>query len=142
VTLPYKVNMLIYLSKAPESFLHKLIKESSSLSVNERALLLENSDFLEEAYRNIAMQGDSAVPEHVEEEVDYHYICFFSSSESNHVYELDGDRLGPVDRGTIIAQDEDMLGQGMLAYIRAFMRRYQHENIGFNLIALVVSDDT
>lgn len=133
--------MLIYLSIAPESFLHKLVKESSSLSANERALLLENSDFLEEAYRNIAIQGDSAVPEDAEEEVDYHYICFVSSSENNHVYELDGDRQGPVDRGTVIARDEDMLGQGMLAHIRTFIRRYQHENIGFNLMALVVSDD-
>jgi ubiquitin carboxyl-terminal hydrolase L3 len=119
--------------------LHKLIKESSSLSASERALLLESSELLEDAYRNVAMQGDSEVPEDAEEEVDYHYICFVCSSENNHVYELDGDRIGPIDRGVLVNEYEDMLGQGMLAHIRTFMRRYEHENTNFNLMALVTT---
>lgn len=121
--------------------MHKLIKESPTLSENGRALVLENSEFLEDAYRNIAMQGDSEVPEDAKEEVDYHYICFVCSSENNHVYELDGDRIGPVDRGVLNDKDEDMLGQGMLAHIRTFMRRYEHENTSFNLMALVTTGE-
>lgn len=29
-----------------------------------------------------------------------------------------------------------MMGEGMLAHIRAFMRRYEHENMSFNPMAL------
>jgi ubiquitin carboxyl-terminal hydrolase L3 len=75
------------------------------------------------------------VPDDPEEEVDYHYICFASGS-NGHVYELDGDRNGPVDRGILLGDSEDMMGEGMLAYVRAFMRRYEHENMSFNLMAL------
>ena len=121
--------------------MHKLIKESPSLSASERALLLESSELLEDAYRNVAMQGDSEVPEDAEEEVDYHYICFVCSSENNHVYELDGDRIGPIDRGVLVDEYGDMLGQGMLAHIRTFMKRYEHENTNFNLMALVTTGE-
>jgi len=104
--------------------------------------MLENSEFLEDAYRTVAMQGDSAVPDNPEDEVDFHYICFVRSIENQHVYELDGDRSGPVDIGLIMGEDEDMLGPGMLAHVKEFMRRYEHENIIFNLMALVTAADT
>lgn len=75
------------------------------------------------------------MPNNPEEEVDYHYICFTSAS-NGHVYELDGDRNGPVDRGVLLGDGEDMMGEGLLAHVRAFMRRYEHENMSFNLMAL------
>lgn len=81
------------------------------------------------------MEGDSAVPDDPEEEVDYHYICFTSGS-NGHIYELDGDRNGPVDRAVLLENGEDMIGGRMLEHIRAFMRIYEHENMRFNLMAL------
>lgn len=30
-----------------------------------------------------------------------------------------------------------MLGEGMLAHIKTFMKRYEHENMSFNLMSLV-----
>jgi hypothetical protein len=63
--------------------LDKLIKESGQLSTTDRAAILEHSDFLESAYRNVAMEGDSAVPDDSEEEVDYHYICFTLGSNGH-----------------------------------------------------------
>lgn len=87
------------------------------------------------------MQGDSSVPENPKNEVDFRYICFVKSNDNKHVYELDGDRDGPVDRGIIIADGEDMLGKGMLGHIKAFIGRYQHKNISCNLIALVSEVD-
>lgn len=51
--------------------------------------------------------------------------------------DLDEDRIKPVNRGRILLKREDMLGPRMLAYVRAFMNRYEHENTRFNLMALV-----
>jgi ubiquitin carboxyl-terminal hydrolase L3 len=75
------------------------------------------------------------VPDDPEEEVDYHHICFASGS-NGHVYELDGDRNGPVDRDVLLGDGGDMMGEDMLAHIRAFTRRYEHENMSFNLMVL------
>jgi ubiquitin carboxyl-terminal hydrolase L3 len=134
-------SLLICWPPEPGSFLHTLITTSPTLSTSDRALMLENSESLETAYRTVAIQGDSEVPEDAEAEVDYHYICFARSSENNHVFQLDGDRSGPIDRGVLVSQDEDMLGEGMLDHIRAFMKRYEHENMSFNLMALVTADE-
>src|SRR4051812_9912095 len=109
--------------------------------MNDRTRIIEESRPLEIAYRTVATQGDSEVPQDAEASVDYHYICFARSSETNHVYELDGDRIGPIDRGILIPENEDMLGEGVLEYIRTnFFQRYQHENSSFNLMALVTAD--
>jgi ubiquitin carboxyl-terminal hydrolase L3 len=121
--------------------LHKLVEESPSLPASEQTLLLEDSEFLEGAYRSVAIQGDSAVPEDAEAEVDYHYICFVCSDENHHVYQLDGDRIGPIDRGVLFPEGEDLLGEGMRLYLRSFTKRYEEENMSFNLMALVASGE-
>ena len=36
-----------------------------------------------------------------EDEVDFHYVCFVKSSKTGHLYELGGDRKGPVDHGIL-----------------------------------------
>ncbi|KAL9039953.1 MAG: hypothetical protein Q9214_004671 [Letrouitia sp. 1 TL-2023] len=117
----------------PGSTLADLLDASVPLSPSERANLLENSETLESAYRKVALQGDSAVPENAEDEVDYHYVSFVKSSTNGHIYELDGDRKGPIDHGHTAG---DLLDEDGLKIVRRFIHREQGANLNFSLLAL------
>jgi ubiquitin carboxyl-terminal hydrolase L3 len=122
----------------PDSILAKLYRTCLDLQPEEAALVLENSPELEAAYKGVAVQGDSAVPENAEDEVDFHYICFVKSPKNRHLYLLDGDRKGPVDKGKVLEDGEDILGEGALAIVRGFLQREGGDG-GFGLLALVES---
>lgn len=83
------------------------------------------------------MQGDSTVPDNAEDEVDFHYVCFVKSHKNGHLYQMDGDRKGPIDRGSLLAPEEDVLAEGGLSVIREFIRREKGGNPQFSLLALV-----
>lgn len=86
-------------------------------------------------YRSVALQGDSKVPTSAETEVDFHYVCLVKSQEDGHLYEMDGDRKGPVDRG-IVGPGQDVLGEGALATVRQFIEREDGGNANFSLLVL------
>ena len=85
------------------------------------------------------MLGDSKVPENTEEDVNFHFVCFVRSPKSSHMYELDGDRKGPVDRGPFLRPDEGMLAEGGLNIVRKFIRRENNVDFNFSLMALVLA---
>ncbi|KAH8747947.1 hypothetical protein F5883DRAFT_583209 [Diaporthe sp. PMI_573] len=118
------------------SFFAKLVDQCSSLLPHQRSSYLENSVELERVYRQVAVQGNSKVPESAEDEVDYHFVCFVQSHRSGHLYELDGDRKGPIDRGLVLEPEEDMLASGGLSVVREYIEREQG-NCTFGLMALV-----
>ncbi len=101
----------------------------------DRAQLLENDAELESAYSMVALQGDSEVPENPEVEVDFHYVCFVKSHNDGHLYEMDGDRKGPVDRG-LLGSDQDVLDERSLDLIREFIQREDGGNTNFSLLVL------
>lgn len=119
----------------PESPLAKLLTVCSPLSPAERALTIENDKDLETAYNAVATQGDSDVPASAEDEVDFHYVCFVKSHKTGHLYEMDGDRKGPVDRG-MLGPMEDVLGERALSIIRGFIARERGGNPNFSLLVL------
>jgi ubiquitin carboxyl-terminal hydrolase L3 len=82
------------------------------------------------------MIGNTSVPEDAEEEVDYHYVCFIKD-KNGRIIELDGDRKGPINRGALPNQDDDMLSEASTEVVRRYIEREQDQNIGFNLMALV-----
>lgn len=82
------------------------------------------------------MQGTSRVPDNAEDEVDFHYVCFAKSQSNGRLYELDGDRRGPVDRGLVLGPEEDVLAPGGLNVIREYME-HERGNMNFSLMALV-----
>lgn len=95
---------------------------------------MENSQQLEDIYADVAKQGTSHAPS-AEEEVDLHYVCFVKS-RNGHLYELDGDRKGPIDRGQVLGPEDDVLADGGLNVIREYIRHGQGD-IRFELMALV-----
>ncbi|KAF2455014.1 hypothetical protein BDY21DRAFT_387166 [Lineolata rhizophorae] len=117
------------------SFLATLLE--TCLTPRERALALESSGELESAYATAAKQGDSAVPANAEDEVDFHFVCFAKSSKNSHMYELDGDRKGPVDKGALLGSNDDIFTEGVLGIVREYIQREGGESSNFSLMALV-----
>lgn len=110
----------------------KLLTSCIPLGPKDRAKAIENSEEIESAYRTVALQGDSDVPENAEDEVDFHYVCFVKSFKSGHLYEMDGDRKGPVDHG-VLRSGKDIRNDGGLKIIEKFIRREEGTNINFQL---------
>ncbi|KAK0386896.1 hypothetical protein NLU13_5209 [Sarocladium strictum] len=124
----------------PGSWLANLLATSRYMSPMERASLVEDSAQLEVAYAEVAVQGESCQPERAEDDVDFHYICLVRSPKNGHLYELDGDRKGPIDRGDVLLPEEDLLGQGALQVVREYFENGE-DGIGFSLMALVAKED-
>ncbi|KAF2143737.1 uncharacterized protein K452DRAFT_224874 [Aplosporella prunicola CBS 121167] len=126
----------------PNSNLSKLISDAIPLKPVERAELLYESQALESAHQSAATGGDTSAPE-ADVSVDLHFVCFIKS-EDNHLWEMDGRRKGPLDRGVLTA-DEDVLSEKALDLgVRSFLKREQEAGGGdlrFSLIALSPSLD-
>lgn len=84
----------------------------------------------------MALQGSSRAPDNPEDEVDYHYVCLVRSHRSGRLYELDGDRTGPIDRGYRLGPEDDVLAPGGLSIVREYIKQDQG-NPNFGLLALV-----
>ena len=76
------------------------------------------------------------MPENADDEVGFHYVCFVKTSKPGHLYELDGDRKGPVDHG-ILKAGEDVLSGRALSIIENFISREKGQSVNFSLLALV-----
>jgi ubiquitin carboxyl-terminal hydrolase L3 len=108
------------------------------LSPTDRAKVLEESIQLEEAYAAVALKGDSAVPESAEAEVEFHYICYVKGKDDGRVWELDGDRKGPIDTGVVLPREGEgnVCCEEVLRLVRAYVDD-SGEKLGFGLMALV-----
>ncbi|KAH7312665.1 ubiquitin carboxyl-terminal hydrolase [Stachybotrys elegans] len=122
---------------APTSVMSDLLARCAPLNPSDRALIIEDSQELETSYKETALQGDSDVPEDPEAEVDFHYICFVKSHVDGHLYQLDGDRKGPIDCGKIEEAD-DLLSPQALDVVRGFIASIGR-SVGFSLLALCPS---
>ncbi|ORY09685.1 hypothetical protein BCR34DRAFT_625629 [Clohesyomyces aquaticus] len=126
----------------PDSSLSKLLKDAIPLKPKERAELLYESDDLESAHQSAAVGGDTAAPS-ADDKVDLHYVCFVKS-DKNRLWEMDGRRKGPLDRGELGA-DEDVLSEKALSLgVKSFLKREEEAGGGelrFSLIVLAPSLD-
>jgi len=127
----------------PDSDLDHLIARATPLQPKERALLVENSAEVEKHYSTAAVTGDTAAP-NAEDNVDLHYVCFVKSEKDGHLWEMDGRRKGPLDRGDL-QPDEDVLSPRALDLgVRAFLKREEAAGGGelrFSLITLAEALD-
>jgi ubiquitin carboxyl-terminal hydrolase L3 len=125
----------IYLSLLePGSLLTKLLDECRTLQPQDCALVLENSAELESIYNTAAIEGDSSVPTDAQEDVDFHFVCFVKN-ENSRIYELDGDRKGPVDKGLMLNPEDDMLSGTSIGVVKECIARERGTNFGFSLMA-------
>lgn len=119
-----------------------MVKDAIPLAPKERADLLYDSQALEKAHSSAASQGQSTAPG-AEDDIDLHYVCFVKD-EKNNLWEMDGRRKGPLNRGTLQA-DEDVLSEKALDLgVRRFLKREAEAGGGelrFSLITLAPSLD-
>ncbi|KAI5201663.1 cysteine proteinase [Aureobasidium subglaciale] len=125
-----------------DSDLATLLQDAIHLKPAQRADLLYESQALESAHQAAATGGDTTAPA-AEDNVDLHYVCFVKSA-NNHLWEMDGRRKGPLDRG-LLAVDDDVLSDKALDMgVRSFLKREAEAGGGdlrFSLIALSQSLD-
>lgn len=123
------------------SELDQFVKSAVPLAPRERATLIEESEALERAHQAAAQGGETAAPA-AEDDVDLHYVCFVKSEQSGKLWEMDGRRKGPIERGTL-EQGEDVLSEKALDLgVRAFLKREEEAGGGdlrFSLITLAES---
>ena len=132
-----EVTHLIVLDLAPSTPLSNLITEATPLPPPDRAKLLERSPDLASAHASAAAEGNTAAPS-ADDRVDLHFVAFIKTAENN-LWELDGRRKGPLNRGKIPA-DEDVLGETAVALgPKKFLEREKETPGGelrFSILAL------
>ncbi|KAL9137998.1 MAG: hypothetical protein Q9175_000777 [Cornicularia normoerica] len=127
---------------APSTTLSHLITDALPLDPISRSKLLETSDRLATAHASAAAEGDTTAPA-ADERVDLHYVAFVKSAK-NSLWELDGGRKGPLNRGKL-EDGEDVLGEKALELgPKRFLKREEEAGGGelrFSLLALGPSLD-
>jgi len=124
------------------SDLEKLVRDATSLGPIERADLLYNSQALETAHQSAASRGQSNAPG-AEDDVDLHYVCFVKDGQ-NHLWEMDGRRKGPLDRGVLEAGEDVLSEKALDLGVRRFLKREEEVGGGelrFSLISLAPALD-
>lgn len=125
------------------SDLERLIKDSVPLKPAQRADLLYESQALETAHQAAAAGGETAAPD-AADDVDLHYVCFVKSETTHHLWEMDGRRKGPLDRGQLAEEDDVLSEKALDLGVRSFLKREGEAGGGelrFGLIVLSESLD-
>ncbi len=97
----------------PGSTLDEIRKAAVPLQMAERAQMLYDSQAFEDAHQSVAPMGDSAC-QGIDEVVrlGQHFVAFVKGDDG-HLWELEGGRKGPLDRGALV-EDEDLLSPRVL----------------------------
>jgi len=127
-----------------KSELHRLLSEAIPLKTTERAKLLEDSDVLEAAHHAAAVSGDTAAPDlGAAERLGNHFIAFVKGKDG-HLWELEGSRKGPLDRG-ILGESEDVLSEKALELgIKRYVKLEEEaggKELRFSCLALAPKQD-
>lgn len=124
------------------SDLEKLLREALPLDPVKRADLLYQSSSLEAAHATAAAGGDSTAPD-ANAAIDLHFVAFIKDKQNN-LWELDGRRKGPLNRGRLGAEEDVLSEQGQELGVKAFLRREEEAGGGelrFSVIMLGPSMD-
>lgn len=126
------------------SFIHQqteldhLLKNILPLHPIARANTLCDREALDFANEKAAKEGSSAVVP-ANTPMDLHFVCFVKSQLHN-LWELDGRRKGPINRGLLGKNDDPLSEQALDLGVRKFLQREQDFGVSefrFSLIALV-----
>ena len=122
---------------APSTPLANLITDATPLPPTDRAKLLETSSDLAAAHASAASEGNTVAPS-ADDKVDLHFVAFIKSPQNN-LWELDGSRKGPLNRGEL-PEGEDLLGERAIELgPKQFLKREENTVGGemrFSILAL------
>ena len=112
----------------PGSDLDELLKEAIPLKPVDRADLLYRSEALESAHAQAASKGDTIAPE-ADADVDLHFVAFVKDAKGD-LWELDGRRKGPLNRGSLGPDDDVLSEKGQELGVQAFLKREEEAGGG------------
>lgn len=124
----------------PGSTIDQIRKDALPKTIRERAKVLEESDAFEKAHQEAAALGDTAKPGGPDKGHAGHFVAFVKGKDG-HLYELEGDRKGPLDRG-LLKDDEDVLSPAAVEMGLGGLMKIEAEKGGdlrFSAIALAES---
>ncbi|KAF2999477.1 hypothetical protein E8E13_008469 [Curvularia kusanoi] len=122
----------------PGSTLAKIRDEALPKAMEERARVLEDSDAFEEAHADAVILGDTPAPTTSSEDNSGQHFVSFVKAKDGHLWELEGGRKGPLDRG-LLKDDEDVLSPAAVEMGLGKLMRIEAEKGGdlrFSAIAL------
>lgn len=100
------------------------------------------SDEMRRVYHSSAMQGSSDVPTSAEAEVQHHYVCFVGSEVDLCLYELDGDREGPVNTGLQVGRNQCLLSNtDVINFLKDYCES-KSSSLAFSVMAMTLNDAT
>ncbi|CCL99672.1 uncharacterized protein FIBRA_01693 [Fibroporia radiculosa] len=124
---------------APDSPLALFIDECRDKTPEERAKILETTSLFANIHADVASSGQTAAPR-AEVNTDLHFTCFVQApnpprsdvvtTQPLRLLELDGRRIGPIDRGESTNLLEDVAKYVKLNYLS------QTASVQFSMIAL------
>ncbi|KAF3764838.1 hypothetical protein M406DRAFT_70650 [Cryphonectria parasitica EP155] len=91
----------------PGSDLEKIRRDAIPLTMADRAKMLYDSQPFEAAHAAVANLGDTIPGAPVEGHTGHHFVSFVKGTDG-HLWELEGSRKNPIDRG-VLEDDEDVL---------------------------------
>ncbi|PTB36401.1 hypothetical protein M441DRAFT_151148 [Trichoderma asperellum CBS 433.97] len=115
------------------STLDDIVKRSTPLHPAERAIVIEQTPALAEAHKAAATEGDTPAPD-AQDDVDLHYVCFVKGKDGN-LWELDGRRKGPINRGPLNNEEDVLSDKGLNLGVLKFLER-EGGDLRFSAVAL------
>lgn len=125
----------------PGSTLDQIRKDALPKTMWERAKVLEDSAAFEKAHQEAALLGDTKTPTKREDEHTGQHFVAFVKAKDGHLWELEGSRKGPLDRG-LLGENEDLLSAEAVEKGLGRLMRIETEHGGdlrFSAIALAES---
>jgi len=120
----------------PESVLQRMRKDVVPLRPVDRAKLIYDSEALERAHAEAAQTGDTVAPDAMAYEDGHAFIAYVKGKDGR-LYELEGRRKGPIDRGMLGKEDvlsERALDMGPGRYVERVSQG--SKGLQFSCIAL------
>lgn len=127
----------------PGSDLEKLLKAAIPLKMADRANMLSESEPFEVAHEAVAQLGDTIPPNLAAADHLHQHFVAFVKAKDGHLWELEGSRKGPLDRGCL-SEDEDALSPKALSLGLGRlmdMERNAGGDLRFSCIALAPKSD-
>ncbi|KAK3937059.1 ubiquitin carboxyl-terminal hydrolase [Diplogelasinospora grovesii] len=115
-------------------------------AVEERAKMLYDSQPFEEAHKSVAAMGDTAPPSVAEgDHLGQHFVAFIKDEAQGHLWELEGSRKGPLDRGPLDDADDVLSPRALDLGLRRIIKLEQDsggQDLRFSCIALAPRSKT
>ncbi|GBP62337.1 Ubiquitin carboxyl-terminal hydrolase isozyme L3 [Eumeta japonica] len=116
-----------------DGIIKKFLDEAKGLDASARGALLEKSEGIINAHKELAQEGQTHTPS-ADEPVNHHFITFVQKDGS--LYELDGRKAFPINHGSTTS---DNFLEDAAKVCKSFMAQDPNE-VRFTVVALVAAD--